>query len=252
MKKILISLLLISVLMVPTTVLAQDDVEINPDEPADSSLENGINNNVVATVNGEEITSQELAQQSNMNQIMQQIGQVDQQLAQILASSDAGKKVMEELQKAKLDNVIDNVLLTQQVEEENITLSQSEKDEIYNQQKKRVLEQNQMSEKQFKNILKQQGYESEAAYKEEISSNPGIKINKLIEEEVTSDIEISDEKIRNFYDENKNRLSQGGQNASFEDLKPRIEQMLKQQKQSEAINQYLEKLREEADISKNI
>ena len=238
--------------MVPTTVLAQEDVEINPDQPADSSLKNGINNKVVATVNGEEITSKELAQQSNVNQILQKVGQVDQQLAQILASSDAGKKVMEELQKAKLDNVIDNVLLKQQVEEKDITLSQSERDEIYNQQKKRVLEQNQMSEEQFKNILEQQGYESEAAYKEEISSNPGIKINKLIEQEVVADIEVSEKEIKNFYDENKDRLSQGGQDTSFEDLKPRIEQMLKQQKQSEAINQYLEKLREEADISKNI
>lgn len=252
MKKILISLLLISVLMVPTTVLAQEDVEINPDKPADSSLENGINNNVVATVNGEEITAKELSQQSNINQIMQQVGQVDQQLAQILASSDAGKKVMKELQKKKLDSVIDNVLLKQQVEEKNITLSQSEKDEIYKQQKKRVLEQNQMSEKQFKNILKQQGYESEAAYKKEISSNPGIKINKLIEQEVTSDIEVSEKEMKNFYDKNKDRLSQSGKDTSYEDLKPRIKQMLKQQKQSKAINQYLEKLRKEADISKNI
>src|SRR6056297_4086356 len=110
MKKILISLLLITVLMVPTAVMAQD-VEMNG-EPADPALGQNMNaNQVVATVNGEEISSQQLAQQANVNQILQQVSQVDQQLAQLLASSEAGSKVLEELQNAKLDSIIDNVLL---------------------------------------------------------------------------------------------------------------------------------------------
>jgi len=162
--------------MVPTAALAQD-MEMNGEEPADQSLDP--NNKVVATVNGEEITSQELAQQANVNQILQQVSQVDQQLAQILASSEAGNQVLEELQQAKLDNIIDNVLLQQAAEAENITLSQSEKDEIYQQQKSAILKQQQMTEEQFLSILKKRGYENEAAYKEEFSSNPQIKINKL-------------------------------------------------------------------------
>lgn len=249
MKKILISLLLITVLMVPTSALAQD-MEMNGEEPADQSL--NPNNKVVATVNGEEITSQELAQQANVNQILQQVSQVDQQLAQILASSEAGNQVLEELQQAKLDNIIDNVLLKQAAEEENITLSQSEKDEIYQQQKSAILKQQQMSEEQFLSILKKQGYENEAAYKEEFSNNPQIKINKLIEEKVISNIEISEEELQQAYDQNKDALAQSGQDASYEEIKPQLEQMLKQQKQGQAINDYLSKLREEAEIKKNI
>lgn len=250
MKKILISLLLITVLMVPTAVMAQD---MNG-EPADSSLSQNPNaNQVVATVNGEEISSQQLSQQANVNQILQQVSQVDQQLAQLLASSEAGKTILEELQKAKLDSLIDNILLEQAAEESDITLTQSEKDKIYKQQKDAILKQNKMDEEQFLSVLEKQGYENEEAYKKEFSNNPQIKINKLIEEKVLANIEISEEELKQAYDKNKEAIAQSGQeNTSFEDLKSQLEQMLKQQKQSQAINKYLEKLREDAEIEKNI
>lgn len=236
--------------MVPTAALAQD-TESNSEKPAAQSLNQG--NQVVATVNGEEISSQQLAQQANVNQILQQVSQVDQQLAQILASSEAGSTVLEELQKAKLDNLIDNVLLRQAAEESDITLTQAEKDEIYQQQKQSILQQNQMNEEQFQSILKQQGYENEAAYKEEFSNNPQIKINKLIEEEVMSNIEVSEEELKQAYDENKEAFAQSGQeDTSFEALKPQLEKMLKQQKQNQAIKEYIQQLREDAEIEKNI
>ncbi|MFW5961861.1 MAG: SurA N-terminal domain-containing protein [bacterium] len=250
MKKILISLLLITVLMVPTAVMAQE-VEMDGEQPADQSL-NQEEDKVVATVNGEEITSQQLAQQANVNQILQQVSQVDQQLAQLLASSEAGNTVLDELQKEKLDGLIDNVLLEQAAEEADITLTQEEKDEIYEEQKSSILEQNQMDEEQFASALEQQGYEDEEEYKEEFSNNPQIKINKLIEEEVTSDIEISEEELKEAYEENKDALEQSGQDTSYEEVKPQLEQMLKQQQQSQLIQEYLEQLREDAEIEKNI
>lgn len=249
MKKILLSVLLITVLMVPTTVLAQD-MEMNGDQPADQSL--NPNNQVVAAVNGEEITAQQLAQKANVNQILQQVSQVDQQLAQILASSEAGNKVLKELRNKKLDSIIDNVLLKQAAEEADITLNQKEKDEIYQQQKNAILQQQQMTEEQFLSILNKQGYENEAAYKKEFSNNPQIKINKLIEEKVIANIEISEEEMKKAYEENKDALAQSGQDTSFEKIKPKLKQMLKQQKQGQAINQYLSELREDAEIEKNI
>jgi hypothetical protein len=233
----------------PQGVMAQ---EMNG-EPADPNLGQNLNaNQVVATVNGEEISSQQLSQQANVNQILQQVSQVDQQLAQLLASSEAGKTVLNELQKAKLDSLIDNVLLEQAAEESDISLSQAEKDEIYQQQKNAIIKQQQMNEEQFLSILEQQGYENEAAYKEEFSNNPQIKINKLIEEEVVANIEVSEDELQQAYDENKDALAQSGQDASFEKIKPQLEQMLKQQKQGQAINQYLSELKEDAEIEKNI
>lgn len=252
MKKILVSILLITVLMVPTTIMAQD-MELDGEQPADPSLEENINSNsTVAVVNGEEITQKELSQQANVNQLLQQLSQVDQQLVQILANSEAGSNVLEAYQKEQLDSIIDNVLLAQQAEEEGISLSQQEKEEIYEEQKSAILDQNQMSEEQFLSALEQQGFESEEAYKEQFLNNPQLKTNKLIEEEVASDIEVTEEELQSAYEENKDAFAQGEGDTSFEEVRPQLEQMLRRQKRQQKINQYLSSLREDAEIEKNI
>ncbi|PTW03461.1 SurA-like protein [Halanaerobium saccharolyticum] len=252
MKKVLVSLLLITVLMVPTTVMAQE-MELNGEQPADPSLEENINSNsAVAEVNGEEITQAELNQQANVNQLLQQLSQIDQQLVQILAQSEAGSEVIKEYQKQKLDSIIDNVLLKQQAKEKGISLSQQEKEEIYKEQKAAILEQNQMDEEEFLSVLEKQGFENEEAYKKEFLSNPQIKINKLIEEEVAAEIEISEEELKKAYEKNKDAFAQSGKDTDFEDLKPQLEKMLRQQKRNKKISQYLSNLREEAEIEKMI
>ncbi|MGM0499453.1 MAG: SurA N-terminal domain-containing protein [Bacillota bacterium] len=252
MKKILLSLILITVLMVPTTVMAQD-MEINGEQPADSSLAENMNSNsTVAEVNGEKITQEELNQQANVNQLLQQLSQVDQQLVKILTESKAGNNVLEEYQKEQLDSIIDNVLLKQQAAEEGISLSSQEKEEIYKNQKQAILDQNKMDEEQFVSALEQQGYENEKEYKNEFLNNPQLKINKLIDEEIAADIEVSESEIKEAYEENKEVFAKGKDNVSFEELKPELEQMLKQQKKGEQVEEYLSNLREDAEITKNI
>lgn len=252
MKKILVSLLLIFVLMVPTTIMAQE-MELDGDQPADPSLAENVNSNsAVAEVNGEEITQEELNQQANVNQLLQQLSQVDQQLVQILANSDAGSNVLEEYQKEQLDSIIDNVLLKQQAEEKGISLSDEEKEEIYQKQKAAILEQNQMDEEQFASALEKQGFENEEAYKQQFLNNPQLKVNKLIEEEVAADLEVSEDELKEAYEENKDAFAQGEGDVSFEELKPQLKQMLKQQKRSQKVNEYLSNLREDAEIEKMI
>src|SRR6056297_2174524 len=126
MKKVLVSILLITVLMVPAAVMAQE-MELDGDQPADLSLKENINSNsIVAEVNGEEITQQKLNQQANINQLLQRISRIDQQLVQILAESEAGSNVLKQYQKEQLNSIIDNVLLEQQAEKEGISLSNQE------------------------------------------------------------------------------------------------------------------------------
>jgi hypothetical protein len=253
MKKKLVILFLVTALIVPTTIFAQD-MEMNPDQPADPSLEENVQQQgeVVAEVNGEKITQEELAQQANINQLLQQVSQIDQSFVQLLVNSEEGNALLKEYQKQQLDSLINNVLLKQQVEEENITLSESEADEFYQQQKEAILQNNNMSEEEFKSALENQGYASESEYKNEIMENPQFKINKLIEEKVVSNIDVSEEELKAEYENNKENFQQQGEDVSFEDVKPRLEQMLVQQKQSQQIRQYLEDLRDDAEIEKNI
>lgn len=237
MKKILVSLLLISVLMIPTAVMAQQSE--NSSQPA-------------AVVNGEKITSQELSQRINTNRILQQVAQIDQQLARVLASSEVGNKVFAELKEVKLNNLINNVLLQQKIEEEEITLSKKEKEEAYQERKQALMQQGKMNEKKFKSFLKEQGYKDEAEYKQEFSSNPGLKINKLLEKKVISKIKVEDQELKQAYNQSKAALKARGNESSFKDLKPQLKEMVKRRKRNEAVSNYLDNLRENAEIEKNI
>ncbi|ADQ13847.1 SurA N-terminal domain-containing protein [Halanaerobium hydrogeniformans] len=247
MKKILVSLLIITVLIVPTSVFAQE-MDMTPEEPVDSSIEEDIGGNIVAEVNGEEITDQELAQQANVNQLLQEIAQIDQQLAQVLVDSESGNEVLDEFQKLKLDALIDNVLLSQQAEELGIELTDEEVDEIYQAQKESIKQQNDLSEEDFLAVLENQGFESEEEYKQAFADNPSLKVNKLIEQEVLGDFEISEEELLEEYEANEEQFTQGGETIPFEQIKPQLEQMMMQQRQNDVINDYIEGLRDDAEI----
>mgnify|MGYP006287961195 FL=1 len=253
MKKNLIVLLLLTALLIPTSIFAQD-MEIDPNQPADPSLEknNEQQGKVVAEVNDEEIYQEELSQKANINQLLQQINQIDQGFTQLLVNSEEGNNLLQSYERQQLDSLINQTLLVQEVEEQNISLSSSEADKFYQQQKEAVLNNNNLSEEEFQKALNNQGFESEEEYKEELMSNPRFKINKLIEEEIAADVDVSDEELRNEYENTKERFQNQGEQLSFEEVKPQLEKMMVQQKQSQQVNQYIEDLREEADIEINI
>lgn len=253
MKQKLIVLLLLTALLIPTSVFAQD-MEINPNQPADPSLEknNEQHGKVVAEVNDEEIYQEELSQKANINQLLQQINQIDQGFTQLLVNSEEGNNLLQSYERQQLDSLINQTLLEQEVEEQNISLSSSEADKFYQQQKEAVLNNNNLSEEEFQKALNNQGFESEEEYKEELMANPRFKINKLIEKEIAANVEVSNEELRNEYENNKERFQNQGKQLSFEEVKPQLEKMMVQQKQSQLVNQYIEDLREEADIEINI
>ncbi|TDS28215.1 SurA N-terminal domain-containing protein, partial [Halanaerobium congolense] len=153
MKKKILSSLLIIVLILPVTVFAQD-LDLNSKQPADPNLKNKMESNIVAKVNGEKITSKELAQKASTNQLLMKINQIDQQFLQTLTSTESGKKVLKEYQKQQLDNLINNILLQQKAENVGITLNQKEKEQLYQQQKKRILKNNNLNQEKYLSILK--------------------------------------------------------------------------------------------------
>ncbi len=251
MKKIILVSLLIIVLILPVTVLAQD-INLNPEQPADPNLKNKIESNIIAKVNGEKITKKELAQEANINQILMEINQIDPQFVQTLTKTKSGKKVIEEYQKEQLDNLINNILLQQKAKKLGISLSEKEKENLYQKRKKSILKNNDLSQKQYLSILKKQGYENEKEYKKQFFNNPQLKVNKLVENKVISDIEISESEIKKIYEKNKDQFTQNNQSQDLEKVKAQIKEMLRRQKRNKQIKEYVDQLRTKAEITKNI
>ncbi len=73
-----------------------------------------------------------------------------------------------------------------------------------------------------------------------------ILIDKLLEEKVYSQIDIPESRVKIFYDNNKDQIEQ-----EYDEIKEDIEDMLKDDIASSAINTYINQLKSKADISMN-
>lgn len=125
--------------------------------------------------------------------------------------------------KLQLDNLINNILLQQKAENLGITLSQKEKEQLYQQQKKRILKNNNLNQEKYLSILKNQGYKNEKEYKQQFLKNPQLKVNKLIEEKVVSNVNVTSSEIKQFYEKNKEQFTKDDKTQALEKVKPQIE-----------------------------
>ncbi len=173
-------------------------------------------NTTIATVNGEAITMAEVSSiQQLFAQQWQQIS-TDETLEQII-----NQKLLEQ-QVTPLSIQETETILIEQLSTQNMTLDS------------------------YKEQLAMQG----ASYEEELENARGwFAIQAHLESELGTDFEVSDEEINAFY----NEYAQSSPDAlpALEDVEADIVTVLQQQKQQEAIQNYLVSLRADADIQYN-
>jgi len=165
----------------------------------------------IATINGEIITKQELDQKYS---------QLPEQYQLFITKEDF------------LDQMINVKLLLQEAKKQAIVISEEEIEFELNNLKKQT-----STEEEFNELLKQRNIELEDLRKQ---INEQLTINKLLNETVFSKIEISDSKIKQYYEANPD---------SFEakEGEIRIKHILVTTE--EAAEQLLEDLEEGADFS---
>jgi len=191
--------LLLIIPLLTVNVMAQDS---NSDSSSQKT-------EVVATVNEEEITRTELQKAAGTQQLIMQIAQTNQQFAQLLYSSEAGQELLEEFNKTKLEEVINNTLLQQAAADSDVELTEKEKNEMFNKQVAQIKQQNNLTDEQFESALSEQGIESMEQYKKMFLENENLKIQKFIQEKVLSNVEVSEEEAKEFYNNNSQRYKQG-------------------------------------------
>lgn len=203
---------------------------------------------VLATVNGEEITQQELSQASQVQQIVMSLSRQYRSFAQFLMTSEAGQDFLSEYRKYVLDQLINQKLSIQKVEELGITVS----DQAVQAEIDKIVEGN----KQF---------EDEAALEDYLKKNQNMSLENLrsrirenlrsqkLREEVTDKVTVSEEEVEVFYNKNKQRYTdQEGNVKPLEEVRDQVRNTVRSQKQNEAYNQWLEEERKKADIEKNL
>jgi len=177
---------------------------------------------VIATVNDEIITNQEL----------------EQKYAQL---PDQYKLFI--TKEAFLDQIINVKLLLQEAKKQVIVISEEEIEAELTNLKNQV-----QTEEEFDQLLKQRGITLQEL---ENQINEQLTINKLLDETVFSKIEISDSKIERYYEANKEDIkTETGETIPYSEAKEQINQILVEDISNSAIEIYINQLRANAVITK--
>jgi NACalpha-BTF3-like transcription factor len=191
---------------------------------------------VVATIDDEEIYMTELNQMINLQQAIFQIQQQNPQFVRFLYTSPEGQTFLDAFKKNQLQDLITRKLLEREAEREDVNLTEEDKQEYFKEQIDMIMQQNNMTEEDLLGALKQQGIESMDQFKQVFIEQQGesLRVHKLIEDVILEKVNVTDEEAKGMYD-------QGQYQMEFEEVKDQIKRELAQQ-------QYIEQLKDEADI----
>ncbi|MFO7867505.1 MAG: SurA N-terminal domain-containing protein [Candidatus Aminicenantes bacterium] len=228
-KKVSISCVFLSVLIFGVSAFCQASSQDPAEQPQEEQ-------EVVATIDGEEIYKAELDQMTNLQQLMLQIQQQNPQFVRFLSTSPEGQNFLEAFERNQLDDLIARKLLEREVEREDINLTEADKEKYFQEQIDLIKQQQNMSDDDLLQALSQQGIESMDQFKEIFltQQSEDLKIHKLMETVILDKVDISDEDAKELYD-------QGQYQMDFEEIKDQIKMELAQQK-------YIEKLKEDTEI----
>jgi len=218
--------------------------------PAQSEGAEGNQDNkktVVATVDGSEITDQQLSQSAQIYPIIMTLSRQYRSFAQFLMTSDSGNKLLTEYREYVLDRLIEQTLQNQKMEELGIEAS---KEEVQGEIDKIISSNDQFSnEKSLADYLKNNQNTSLADLKARIRNS--LRRQQL-RNEVIGEISVSEEEVSSYYDSNRQSFTdQEGNVKPLEEVKGQIRENLKTRKSSQMWSNWLEEAKEEAEIEKN-
>lgn len=177
---------------------------------------------VVATVNGEEITSDQVTKVKSALEL-QNGGAINESLV--------------------LEQLVSRELLIQEADKKSINSTRQEAEELLSLQ----AAQQGRSLEDIKKLLQESG----ANYEDIIEGYMDeIKIRKLTEEVLSEQEDlVSEEEITNFFNDNEKLFAQINATAKLEDYHDQIELLLSQQKQQGVLKEYIDNLKENAEIT---
>jgi peptidyl-prolyl cis-trans isomerase SurA len=201
---------------------------------------------VVAEVNGEEVTRDEFAPiyQAQLEQATMQ--------AQQMGGKAPDEAALEKLQEQVADNLVDTELLAQEFDARGLEVSDDDVDaELAS-----LAEQNQLgSADELLAALEKQGT-SEEQVRDQVETQ--VMVEKLVNDEA-GPVKPSDKQLRAIYQRAKEQqqqlAEQGGQQQeipSYADVKPQLEEQAASQRVGTVAQKLVDALRKDADITINL
>lgn len=193
-------------------------------DPVDISDEEKVaEDKVVAVVNGQDVTGE--AYNLVYAQLKQQASQTGQQIHE------------DEIKTLTMESLVDRELLMQEAKEEGIEISDQEAEKEFKTIKSE-------SQENLKNILKQY-HMSEEGFINQLKFELTLNAFK----EKTIDIDVSDDEVKEIYEEAKEENEEMPELAEIED---QLRMNIEEQKTNEALEEKIAKIREKAEIENNM
>lgn len=188
LKKLIVAVVLMMVLALP--VLAEDV------------------NQVVATVKGQSVTLAELDKAAGLEEFIMRLYEINPEFTQLIYTTEGGQKLLTEYRKQQLDKYVSKILLVMEAKARNLTLSAERMDTIFKDQVKTILTENNITEAQLLEALKQQGIASLDQYKEMfVQQNTDLLLIEELKHAVLDSVNASDVDIQTFYQGNQQQFS---------------------------------------------
>lgn len=134
-----------------------------------------------------------------------------------------------------LDSLVTDQLIKQEAQKQGIKINEDEVDQQIEEIKASIQEQGQ----DFDTLLSMQGMTLE-------DLKGRIRIQKMVEQLLGSEVEVADEEVDQYLEDNKEFLPE---DMSEEEMKEQARQQLEQQKLSEKYQSWLDELKEKAKIN---
>ena len=147
-------------------------------------------------------------------------------------------EVIKELEKQggqqALDGLVTKALIDQEAQKQNVTISS----DVVNKEVERISVLIEAQGQTLDAYLTMQGQT-----KENFEQN--IKIQKTVEQIIKDKIQVTEEEMKKYFDDNPNLFAAG---SKYENVKEDVEQQLKQQKLSEEFQKWLEEVRKNTSV----
>lgn len=169
-------------------------------------------NQVVAIVNGQNVTLGQLDEVINLDSLLMDIYQTNSEFAQLLVSTESGQQLLNEYRKSQLDQYITHLTLVMEAKNKGLKLTDEKITAIFNDQIAQIMEQNNLTKEQLISALQSQGIESLDKYKEYFVQRSGdsILVNEL-QDQVLNAVTVTDQELKDYYLNHPQEFIQGAQ-----------------------------------------
>ncbi len=200
---------------------------------------------VVAEVNGEEIYLQQL--NMYVEQTINEINQVDPTLFNLIMNSEEGIQLQNKYKRDVLDQIIEQILVSQELEERDIQLTEEEEDEL----KQEIVDQELAH---YRNLAMQYGMSEEdllaqfdgidtieelrAAILQQITD---VEFYKFLQD-ILEEMDVTAEEAREIYENNPEKVEGVTPGAPFEQVEEQVIEQI-------SLQRFMNNLKEKAEIT---